>query len=63
MAMQGLFSVLAMIYKLMTYGANVEYSPHISNLVLARVPLIINNIYNRIALVLGILSVSMGFHL
>jgi|GEM_PF-1005278 len=40
MAMQGLFSVLAMIYKLMTYGANVEYSPHISNLVLARVPLI-----------------------
>ena len=36
--MQGLFSVLAMIYELMTYGANVEYSPHISNL--ARVPLI-----------------------
>ena len=39
--MQGLFSVLAMIYKLMTYGANVEYSPHISNLVLARVYLVI----------------------
>ena len=37
MEMQGLFSVLAMIYELMTYGANVEYSPHISNLVLARV--------------------------
>ena len=32
-----LFFVLAMIYPLMTYGANVEYSPHISNLVLARV--------------------------
>jgi len=37
MAMQGLFLVLAMIYPLMTYEANVEYSPHISNLVLARV--------------------------
>ena len=35
--MQGLFSVSAMISKLMAYGANVEYSPHISNLVLARV--------------------------
>ena len=35
--MQGLFSVLAMIYPLMTYETNVEYSPHISNLVLARV--------------------------
>ena len=49
--MQGLFSVLAMIYPRMTYGANVEYSPHISNLVLARVYLIIYNIYNRIDLV------------
>lgn len=58
--MQGLFLVLAMIYELMTYGANVEYSPHISNLVLARAYF---NIYNRIALVLGILSVSMSFHL
>lgn len=37
MAMQCLFSVLATIYELMTYGANVEYSPHTSNLVLARV--------------------------
>lgn len=35
--MWGLFSVLAMIYGFMTYGANVEYSPLISNLVLARV--------------------------
>ena len=41
MAMQGLFSVLAMIYPLMTYGANVEYSPHISNLVIARVYIVI----------------------
>ena len=39
--MQGLFSVLAMIYELMTYGANVEYSPHSSNLVLARAYLLI----------------------
>ena len=39
--MQGLFSVLAMIYELMTYGANVEYSPHINNPLLARVLLYI----------------------
>lgn len=48
-----LFLVLAMIYPLMTYGANVEYSLRISKLPSRACTF---NIYNRIALVLGILS-------
>ncbi len=57
--MQGLFSVSAMIYKLMAYGANVEiFSSYFQPRSRARVPLIY---INRIALVLGILSVSMVF--